>query len=196
MFSHGFKSSTTQRKALKMSVLCACLGFTLSACTTPNQHTVKSDQPTQTIDVNAVTAEGVGEKIGQISFQDSTEGLVIKTDLSKLPAGFHGFHIHEKGSCDPAEKEGKMGAAIAAGGHFNPEQAHEHGTPNDGHLGDLPVLNVDSNGVAKTTVIAPRLNLAKVQGLAIMVHAGGDNYSDHPKPLGGGGDRIACGVIR
>jgi Cu-Zn family superoxide dismutase len=29
-----------------------------------------------------------------------------------------------------------------------------------------------------------------------MVHAGGDNYSDQPKPLGGGGDRIACGLIR
>ncbi len=34
------------------------------------------------------------------------------------------------------------------------------------------------------------------EGLAIMVHAGGDNYSDDPKPLGGGGDRIACGVIQ
>lgn len=29
-----------------------------------------------------------------------------------------------------------------------------------------------------------------------MIHAGSDNYSDDPKPLGGGGDRIACGVIQ
>jgi Cu-Zn family superoxide dismutase len=28
-----------------------------------------------------------------------------------------------------------------------------------------------------------------------MVHVGGDNYSDKPKPLGGGGARFACGVI-
>ena len=28
------------------------------------------------------------------------------------------------------------------------------------------------------------------------VHAGGDNYSDQPAPLGGGGARIACGVIK
>ncbi len=28
-----------------------------------------------------------------------------------------------------------------------------------------------------------------------MVHAGGDNHSDHPLPLGGGGERFACGVI-
>ncbi len=28
-----------------------------------------------------------------------------------------------------------------------------------------------------------------------MVHKGGDNHSDHPQPLGGGGARVACGVI-
>ena len=195
MFSH-FKSILTQRSALKVSALCAGLGLALSACTTPNTTVEQSHSPVQTIAVNAVSPEGVGKAIGHISFQDSAQGLVIKTDLSELPSGFHGFHIHEKGSCEPAEKDGKIGAAIAAGGHFNPENVAGHGTPNDGHMGDLPVLNVDSNGVAKTTVIAPRLNLDKVQGLAIMVHAGGDNYSDHPKPLGGGGDRIACGVIR
>ena len=196
MFLNGLKLSSTQKASLKMSALCACLGLTLGACTTSSTNIAKSNSPVQTISINAVSPEGVGNKIGHISFQDSPQGLVIKTDLKDLPSGYHGFHIHEKGSCDPAEKDGKMGAAIAAGGHFNPDKAHEHGTPNDGHLGDLPVLDVDSNGVAKMTVIAPRLSLAKVQGLAIMVHAGGDNYSDHPKPLGGGGDRIACGLIR
>lgn len=29
-----------------------------------------------------------------------------------------------------------------------------------------------------------------------MVHAGGDNHSDHPQPLGGGGERFACGVVK
>jgi Cu-Zn family superoxide dismutase len=29
-----------------------------------------------------------------------------------------------------------------------------------------------------------------------MIHAGGDNYSDHPEKLGGGGARIACGVVK
>lgn len=28
-----------------------------------------------------------------------------------------------------------------------------------------------------------------------MIHAGGDNYADQPAPLGGGGPRLACGVI-
>lgn len=178
----------------KLSALTAFITLTTVACTTTSsQNTTKTAQ--KTVAVHAVTAEGVGEKIGSIQLQDSSKGLEISTDLQQLPSGFHGFHIHEKGSCEPAEKDGKMGAALAAGGHFNPTQAAGHGTPNDGHLGDLPVLNVDTDGSAKTTVYAPRLKLADVQGLAIMIHAGGDNYSDQPKPLGGGGERIACGVI-
>jgi superoxide dismutase, Cu-Zn family len=30
----------------------------------------------------------------------------------------------------------------------------------------------------------------------VVIHEGGDNFSDQPKPLGGGGGRIACGVIK
>lgn len=195
---------TTQLKAtsLKLSAMSALLGLALVGCqsnstsqTTETPHSTTT-QTVQSVDVHAVSASGIGQKIGTIEFKDTAQGLELKTDLSQLSPGYHGFHIHEKGSCEPAEKDGKMGAALAAGGHFNPQNTPHHGTPNDGHLGDLPVLNVDTNGVAKTTVVAPRLKLADVQGLAVMVHAGGDNYSDSPKPLGGGGDRVACGVIR
>ena len=28
-----------------------------------------------------------------------------------------------------------------------------------------------------------------------MIHMGGDNYKDAPSPLGGGGGRLACGVV-
>ena len=120
---------------------------------------------------------------------------MIRTNLKQLPAGERGFHIHENGSCAPAMKDGKMGAALAAGSHYNPNQAPHHGTPTTGHLGDLPALKVNTDGTARVTLLAPRLKLADVQGRAIMVHAGGDNYSDNPLPLGGGGERIACGVI-
>ena len=65
----------------------------------------------------------------------------------------------------------------------------------DGHLGDLPALYVDAGGQATMSVLAPRLKLADVAGRALMVHAGGDNHADHPAPLGGGGARLACGVI-
>lgn len=170
------------------------LGFSLVGCsTTPSKE--KNSTEKVVVLVNAVSSEDIGAKLGTITLQDTARGLSIQSKLSNLPSGFHGFHIHEKGSCAPAEKEGKSVAALAAGGHFNPHQSG-HGTPNDGHMGDLPVLNVDSSGNANTTVLAPRLSLKDVKGLAIMIHAGGDNFSDYPKPLGGGGDRIACGVIQ
>lgn len=191
------------KMSLKTTLLATLIPLSLMACQsndavtsapaaklTPAQKTTE-----QIVPVNAVSAQGIGQSIGQVKLSDSPQGLRIETDLNALSPGFHGFHIHQTGNCAPAEKDGKPVAALSAGGHFNPTDVG-HGTPNDGHLGDLPVLNVDHQGVAKTTVIAPRLSLAQVQGLAIMVHAGGDNYSDLPQPLGGGGERVACGVIR
>ena len=65
-----------------------------------------------------------------------------------------------------------------------------------GHEGDLPVLVVDQNGSASLPVVAKRLKVKDVLGRAIMIHAGGDNFDDVPAPLGGGGGRIACGVVR
>lgn len=182
---------------IKSTLLATSIGMlTVGCATTQSTEEKQNENPIQTVTINAVSAEGIGKNIGTISFQDGPQGLIVTPKLNSLQSGFHGFHIHEKGSCEPAEKDGKMGAALSAGGHFNPHKTAGHGTPNDGHLGDLPVLNVDSAGQAKTAVVAPRLKLAEIQGLAVMIHAGGDNYSDSPKPLGGGGDRIACGVIR
>lgn len=43
---------------------------------------------------------------------------------------------------------------------------------------------------------APRLTVVDARGKALMIHAGGDNYSDEPQPLGGGGGRVACGVVQ
>ncbi len=56
------------------------------------------------------------------------------------------------------------------------------------------MLTVDEGGKATAPVVAPRLKLADLTGRALMIHAGGDNYSDQPEKLGGGGARIACGM--
>ena len=90
-----------------------------------------------------------------------------------------------------------MVAALAAGGHLDPAGTNKHGEPwGDGHLGDLPPLLVDASGVATQAVLGPRLKAADVGGRSLMVHAGGDNHSDHPAVLGGGGPRVACGVVK
>src|SRR6266851_4368960 len=85
----------------------------------------------------------------------------------------------------------------AAGGHYDPAHAKKHLGPLSaaGHRGDLPMLVVDSRGDATQAVTAAHLTVEQIRGRSIMIHAGGDNYSDTPAPLGGGGARIACGVI-
>lgn len=85
-----------------------------------------------------------------------------------------------------------------ASGHYDPDNTGKHGTPwsTNNHKGNLPLLYADEHGKATTAVLAPRLNVKDVKGKSLMVHVGGDNHSDHPAPLGGGGARMACGVIK
>lgn len=150
----------------------------------------------QTITLKLVNDHGIGKSIGQVSVTQTPYGLVFTPQLNGLPAGMHGFHVHEHASCEAQEKEGKPTAALAAGGHYDPTQSKQHGAPwGGGHLGDLPALYVDSEGKAIYPVLAPRLKLSDLKGRSLMVHAGGDNYADQPAPLGGGGARIACGVF-
>lgn len=150
------------------------------------------------VTMHAVDTTGVKGSVGTIALTSTgNKGVMFSPSLKGLPAGEHGFHIHTNGSCDVATVDGKVTAAGAAGGHYDPDNAGKHGPPEGpGHRGDLPVLVVDSNGVAERTVISTRLSLEEIRGRAIMIHAGGDNYSDSPAPLGGGGARMYCGVIK
>lgn len=148
------------------------------------------------VSMQSVNLKGSGKSIGQITVSETAHGLVFAPALNGLPPGVHGFHLHEKPDCSPGEKDGKPGAALAAGGHFDPGASKRHGAPwGDGHLGDLPGLVVDEAGQAVYAVLAPRLTLKDVKSRALIIHDGGDNYSDQPALLGGGGARIACGTI-
>ncbi|ROP61944.1 Cu-Zn family superoxide dismutase [Enterobacter sp. BIGb0383] len=173
-----------QRFSLAILIMAACSGASWAA--------------SEKVALNLVTAQSVGQSIGTVTVTETEGGLQFTPDLKALPAGEHGFHIHANGSCQPAIVDGKATAAGAAGGHFDPQNTGKHAGPEgDGHLGDLPAIRVDAEGNARESVVAPRIKtLDEVRGKALMVHAGGDNMADHPKPLGGGGERVACGVIK
>jgi Cu-Zn family superoxide dismutase len=143
-----------------------------------------------------IAASGMEQAAGTIEISESAHGLVFSPDLRGLTPGLHGFHLHQNPSCAPGMKNGKVVAGLGAGGHFDPAGTKKHDYPwGDGHLGDLPALFVDRQGEARSPVLAPRLKIDDVRKRALMIHAGGDNYSDQPKKLGGGGARMACGVI-
>ncbi len=174
-------------KNLKKGIALTCL----LAC-----HAVFAEITVDVYQLNTDSAKkGIGEKIGTVIFKDNDKGLEIKTDLKNLSPGAHGFHIHEFSHCEGAEKEGKFVAGASAGSHLDPQHTGHHlGPEGHGHLGDLPFITANDKGEAKETLYAKRLKLSDIKGHSVMIHKGADNYSDEP-PMGGGGDRIACGVL-
>ena len=163
----------------------------LAACT------AASAGAQQHVEMNAIDIKGVGAPIGTVLIMPAPQGGVLFTpDLKGLPPGEHGFHVHEFPNCGAREKDGQMSAGELAGNHYDPKKTGKHAGPQgEGHLGDLPPLKVDAEGNAKQALVAPRLAVKDLSGKSLVIHGGGDNGSDQPKPNGGGGTRIACGVI-
>jgi superoxide dismutase, Cu-Zn family len=148
-------------------------------------------------EIKQATPTGVGDAFGTVTISDGASGAAIKTALKGLPPGPHGFHIHQNGSCQPTTANGQPVPAGAAGGHFDPQNTGKHeGPEGSGHLGDMPLLQVGQDGTATQNLTAPHIkDVAAVRGKTVIIHIGGDNYSDQPQPLGGGGARIACGIL-
>jgi Cu-Zn family superoxide dismutase len=151
----------------------------------------------QRVEMNLIDTKGVGASIGTVEIAPAANGGVTLTPkLKGLAPGTHGFHVHEFANCAAKEKDGKMSAGEMAGDHYDPQKTHVHqGATGNGHLGDLPPLAVDAQGNATQAVTAPRLAMKDLRRKSLVIHEGGDNQSDKPKPNGGGGTRIACGVI-
>lgn len=153
------------------------------------------------VTLHVVDKSGTAEKAGEVAIEETSHGLVLTPTLSGLRPGGHGFHVHANPDCRQTTDAatGEITPAGAAGGHLDPAGTGRHSLPWDdkGHLGDLPLLFVDDDGNATTPVLAPKLKtLDQIRNRSLMIHFDGDNYSDHPRALGGGGARMACGVIR
>ncbi len=148
-------------------------------------------------EVYLVSDRGIGKSVGTVTFTDTADGLRIVTNFHSLPAGLHGFHVHENGSCQPTTQSGNAVPAGAAGGHYDPAKTGTHrGPEGGGHKGDLPALDVAPDGTARKVLTVKNLTAGELKGRAVMIHEGGDNYADMPAQLGGGGSRLACGVIQ
>ncbi|MDZ3991163.1 superoxide dismutase [Cu-Zn] SodC [Pseudomonas sp. Teo4] len=152
----------------------------------------------QTVELKQAGPNGPGESIGTVDIQQNQYGTLLTPNLRGLAPGIHGFHLHQRPSCESVAENGKQVPAGGAGGHWDPDSTGAHRGPyaDSGHRGDLPALYVAADGTATYPVLAPRLRAEDFTGHALMVHAGGDNHRDHPAMLGGGGARVACGVVR
>jgi Cu-Zn family superoxide dismutase len=128
---------------------------------------------------------------GTVHLQELSDGSVeVTADLTGVPAGVHGFHIHEKGDC------GDNGNA--AGGHYNAggtalgaPEAMPH------HAGDWGNVTADADGrvhaMFTTRSITVGAGATSAVGHAIILHGNPDDLTTQPS--GNAGPRIACGVV-
>lgn len=136
-----------------------------------------------------------GAVIGMVTFEETPNGVLVHVEVSGIPPGGHGIHLHAVGSCDPDFK--------AAGGHINPDHA-KHGlrNPEGPDNGDLPNLYAASDGSARAEFFTTRVSISgnampallDEDGSAVIIH---ENPDDHmTQPIGGAGGRIGCGIIQ
>ena len=160
-------------------------------------------------DLEVPLVDATGAQVGTVTLDEEDGLLEVDVAVDGLEPGFHGFHVHAVGLCEPASPDpsdpAKIGDFLSAGGHLGAD-AGDHGE----HAGDLPPLLVDESGSAELTVTTDALTLADLtddDGSAVMVHAGRDNLANVPeryapdgpdettRKTGDAGDRVACGVV-
>jgi Cu-Zn family superoxide dismutase len=148
--------------------------------------------PAQTSRVELKPTQG-NNAAGSIELAAMGEGVHLSGTITGLPAGTHGFHIHETGDCSAPD-------AASAGGHFNPD-GKQHGAADapEHHAGDLGNIEADASGNASVNIHANGITLEagsanSIVGKAVIVHADDDDFKT--QPTGNAGARLACGVIQ
>ena len=130
---------------------------------------------------------------GKGTLEETPKGLKLMIELSNVPPGKHGFHIHEVGSC--------LDKGNAAGGHYNPDKVPHGDVMKSGfsqaHPGDLGNIEINSKGKGKLEVTIPGLSLTRgerynVAGKSVILHEKKDDFG---QPTGNAGGRIGCGII-
>lgn len=142
-----------------------------------------------------IKGEGIS---GSVQLTERKEGVVEFTiQVKGLKPGKHGVHLHAVGKCEPD--------FAAAGGHFDPGPAGnmDPDANHPFHLGDIPNLTVNAEGLGVAQGVTTRvtlsdgpLSLFDADGSAVIVHQNPDQgITGAPKSGVSGGPRLACGVI-
>lgn len=154
----------------------------------PTSPPAPAPQPVATAALRTAT----GADAGMVQAFRGPDGYLFKVEGKGWPAGWHGVHLHAVGTCEGP-------GFTSAGAHVNHSDPNKlpHGllNPDGPDLGDLQNVHAAADGMAHAEVYAPTtdLDLTGGDGTSFLVHA---NRDDHvSQPIGGAGDRIACGVF-
>lgn len=134
------------------------------------------------------------DPVGTAIFTEEASGVAVKVSVEGLTPGLHGIHIHEYAKCEAPDFK-------SAGSHYNPA-GNEHGLmhPDGAHLGDMPNIEVGSDGtaeaefeLAEATLSEGQYSLLQDDGTSIVIH---DKQDDGvSQPSGDAGERVVCGKI-
>ncbi len=156
-----------------------------------------------TVELAMVDAEGTD--VGTVTLIPEDGGTRIEAEVDGLEPGFHGFHVHDVGVCDPDAPDGPFTTAT---GHY----VGGGGTHGE-HDGDMPSLFVAQDGTASLSATLDTFTVEELtadDGAAVMIHAGPDNFANIPdrytsaeaagpddmtNSTGDAGARAACGVV-
>ena len=151
----------------------------------------------QTAGDSSATADlrtAAGQSVGTAQLTQVGNAVRIILEARGLPPGLHGVHVHAVGKCEPPD-------FTSAGPHFNPT-GRQHGAlnPQGSHAGDLPNLNVGSDGTGRFETATEQITLGTgptalwdADGSALVIHAAPDDFKTDP--TGNSGARLACGVV-
>lgn len=135
-----------------------------------------------------------GDMLGTAMLTEKPDGVQIKLKLEGLTPGFHGIHVHEYPKCEGPD-------FTSAGNHLNPE-GKDHGLmhPKGAHLGDLPNIEADANGLvdeelmlADATLLEGKKSILQNGGTSLIITS--DQDDGVTQPGGDAGTRIICGKI-
>lgn len=146
-----------------------------------------------------------GDRAGTVRLDSRGDHTQVRAYVHGIEPGFHGFHIHTVGTCDPDTD------FTSAEGHYNPTDA-DHGD----HAGDMPSLLATEEDAARLAFRTDRFTVSDLRdsdGSAVMVHEQRDNFAHIPDryrsteedtsgpdsdtlATGDAGARIACGELR
>ena len=172
-----------------MIALFAASLWITSACAQHEQH-AKAEMMAANKAVAVLSPTQGNTASGVITFTKVEGGVRVVANLSNVPAGDHGFHIHEFGDCSATD-------GTSAGGHFNPTKMdHAAPTAEKRHVGDLGNVTATAEGKVTLDYVDKHLAFSganSIVGRGLILHAQPDDLKT--QPTGAAGARIACGVI-
>ncbi len=187
------------RPARLAALVALPLAMSLGACVsvTSNDYSWRPARAATGDFGEATLINASGANIGRAVLTQGPTGLLIRIEADGLTPGWHGVHIHATGQC--------AAPFTSAGGHINHEEAKApHGLLNPGGPddGDLPNIFADEQGRVRAEIFTTSARIAREgpgqwlwdsDGSALVIHANMDDHSS--QPIGGAGDRVACGVM-